>query len=174
METTTESVWRGRRHAALGLMLVVLLCTAGGAACRSGDVGASSAATPAPTPASGAGWYLAGSALTDDAGTFNFPDREVPVKPAEEGLTHLRLTNGPCDGSPSDFYVYEANLTPPAQGERAWSGELAPVGGPATPLRSTPDAPNAYLESTGIASHVRVTAEGLPPDMSFAVCFRNP
>ena len=170
MRTIVESMRAGRgRRAALGLAAAVLLAGVGGTACRGGD-----GATAAATPSGGNEWYVAASALTDDAGTLSVAEREESENLVEEGLTYLRVTNGPCDGSPSAFSVYEANLTPPADGDRAWSGELAPVAGRATPLASTPAAPDAYLESSGIMSRLRVTVEGLPPDMAFLVCLRRP
>ena len=169
MRTIVESIWAGRgRGAALGLAAALLFSAVGGTACR-GGTGTTAAATPP-----GDDWYVAGSALTDDAGTLSFTEREESENLVEEGLTYLRVTNGPCDGSPAEFYVYEGNLAPPADGDRAWSGELAPVAGQATPLASTPNAPDAYLESSGIMSRLRVTAEGLPPDMAFQVCLRRP
>jgi len=167
MKTTAETPRAGFRcRAALGVMVATLLVGAGGSACREGGTGATSPETPARGP----GWYVAGTALTDNTGTFQFPDREVAQDLIAATLTYLRITNGPCDGSPSMFDVYEANLIQTST-SNVWSGDLVPVGSHARPFKLVPDV---YLQSIGIKSRIGVFAEGLAPVMPFSVCLRSP
>ena len=167
MKTTTETLRaRFRCRAALGLMVSALLVVAGGSACRDGGISANAPGTPALGP----GWYVAGMALTDNAGTLQFPDREVARDLVAATLTYLRITNGPCDGSPSMFDVYEANLVQTST-SGVWSGDLVPVGSHAPPFKLVPDV---YLQSNGIMSRIGVVAQGLAPVRSFSVCLRSP
>jgi hypothetical protein len=124
----------------------------------------------AQTPA----WFPAGDALSSDGGAWHYFNQRVETNLVEEGLTYLRVTSGPCDGSPNDYAVYEANLAPPPVGETAWYGTLQPLAGMAQALRQMPGAPNAYIMPRGLQTEITVALDGVPPSTTFSACFRRP
>jgi hypothetical protein len=120
-------------------------------------------------------WYSAGSALVGDDGTWNFSGRVQPVNLATEGLTYLRVTSGPCDGSTNTYYVYEVNLSPPAAGDDAWFGMLQPVGRRAMALPENTPNPNAILiPRSGLTSSVTIILPDQHPALTMTACFGRP
>lgn len=148
-----------RRRCSLSLMLVVLTA----AVAWAGDA-------RAQMPM----WFPAGNALSSDGGSWHYFNQRIEVNLVQEGLTYLRVTSGPCDGSPNDFAIYESNLTRPPAGETAWFGTLQPVTGLAQPLRQMPGAPNAYIIPSGLQTEITVALDGVPPSVTFSACFRTP
>jgi len=118
-------------------------------------------------------WFVAGDALVGDDGTWEF-DQIVPVDLIEEGLTYVRVTSGPCNGSPDTYVVYEANLTPPPAGDDAWSGSLEPTGAKAEPISRDADDPDVAVIQGGNTSTVRIMLPGQTPNITITACFTHP
>jgi hypothetical protein len=118
-------------------------------------------------------WFMAGDTLSDDSGEIAYVQQTVDADLIGDGLTYVRVTNGTCSDSPTAFIVYETALDPPGTGENAWYGTLEPAGSMARPLNN-PGDPNVYLEQDGIQSKVTVVMSGLPPSVTFSICFSKP
>jgi len=118
-------------------------------------------------------WFAAGDAFAEDDGEINYIEQLVPADLVAQGLTYIRVTNGPCDADPNTFDVYEANLSIPQSGDDAWYGSLTSTGTQAAPLHH-PGDPNVYLVPDGIQSRVTVFIDGVRPSVTFTVCFRKP
>ena len=117
-------------------------------------------------------WYNAGSELVGDDGTWDFSGRIQPVNLVQEGLTYLRVTNGPCNGSADTYAVYEVALMPPPSGETAWFGVLQPIGTRASPLTGSPTDPNAILIPGAIdTSTVSIELPNQQPNTTLTACF---
>jgi hypothetical protein len=119
-------------------------------------------------------WFKAGDTLSDDSGEVTYVQQTVPADLIGDGLTYVRVTNGSCSDSPSSFIVYETALDPPGTGDNAWYGTLEPVSGSMAKPLNNPGDPNVYLEQDGINSKVTVVMSGLPPNITFSICFTKP
>lgn len=117
-------------------------------------------------------WRLLGSELSDDSGAWRFSERVIPLNLIAAGYAYLRVTSGPCAGSPDEFDTYETSLAAPTGDDDAWFGTLQPVGRVATPLTNAADGPNAYVVPKDIDSVVTIVMDGVGPSITFQVCAR--
>ena len=145
-----------RRFTSLAALLTLLLVLAGGG-----------------TSAQEAGWYDAGSGLTADDGQL-FSSAQLPLNPIVAGLTYVRVTSGPCDGSPTDYVVYEVALMPEGASGQVYVGNLEPIGRLAPPIRQATGSYDVFLFGRGDGGGFTVVVDGLTPAVSFTACFRVP
>ena len=126
--------------------------------------------TPDRGAAQDPAWYVGGAGLVDDDGRL-YISEQVPINLIEMGLTYVRVTSGPCNGSAQDWVVYEAALTPEGASNQVLVALLEPIGRLAPPVIEPEGAYNVFLFGRGAYSGFTVAMSGLPPDVTFTACF---
>jgi hypothetical protein len=125
--------------------------------------------------AQSAGWFKAGDAPSTTTGTWSFIQTLPETNLIEQGLLYVRVTNGPCDGSPESFVVFEGQLKPSLDSsDNSYSAGLVPVGTNAqSTVGSQPNPPQAVVIPAPTGSVVRIDLVNVRPEITFSACFAS-